>query len=231
MTEPSKSVSRDPPRRASPTERIVGLALILLLAGLVTAFLRHIFQSPEDANGSDTAPYQLEIEDSYTARSFAHELSPASDWRFPLLARTGWTSPSTVARYDADTLFVKINGRDEFYLRLGFQELLYGRYEFAPGEHGSPDARSAADIDAPAAVDVYIYVMGAPGQARRAFELEKPPVSKQVSLGDEGYEAGGAVFFLRSACYVQILPASADPEPRAAALLVARQLADAPVPR
>lgn len=131
---------------------------------------------------------------------------------FPSIDVTGWQKPRKVSRFTAQTLYQKINGRADAYLQFHVVGLDFGTY--------------AHERDPGRSIDVYKYDMGEPVNALGIYQLEAPPDPNLVSIGDAGYETGGAVFFRKASSYVQILP-TGETEPGAAiALTIARRMAD-----
>ncbi len=131
---------------------------------------------------------------------------------FPDSGLPGWTAPRETFRYDAANLHVKINGRAEAFLTLGARRLTFGTYRF--------------ESDARRAIDVYCYEFDTEEHARAMFRSERPPDVSRLDVGDVGYQVGGAVFFVKRTSYVQVLPFRLDPDDAAAALNIARRLAD-----
>ncbi len=125
-----------------------------------------------------------------------------------------WRVPAQFERFTPDNLFEKINGRADFYLKFHFQELQYGSYSHV--------------TDAGRTVDVYCYVLTTPADAKSAYDAERPPQHVSIQVGDEGYEAGGAVFFRQGNRYLQVLPSQFTAAGAADARHLAKQLAESP---
>ncbi len=88
-------------------EKAVGAVILLLLAGIVTAFVVDITRRHE----------------------------PFFDWPEPATAATfadvelpGWLPPERIERFGAGSLYEKIDGRAEMYVPLGVVELKFGTY-------------------------------------------------------------------------------------------------------
>ena len=125
-----------------------------------------------------------------------------------------WRAPSRFERFTPENLFEKIDGRADFFLQFHLQALQYGTYS-----HVTDSART---------VDVYCYVLAASADAKAAFDAERPPQHEIVKLGDEGYAAGGAVFFRQRNHYVQVLPSQFTPAGAADARHIAIEFAESP---
>jgi hypothetical protein len=131
---------------------------------------------------------------------------------FPDPGLPGWRSPQRISRYSRENLYVKIDGRAEFYLQSGMVAMTFGAYPSVD------DSRRT--------VDVYWYDMGDPANASGVYRAEAPPDATRVGIGDEGYEVGGAVFFRKGAGYVQVLPGDPVDADGLAARAIAQRFAD-----
>ena len=202
----------------TPNEWFAGFVIIVLLAVILLSALQHLFFSqPTDAPISESLYSSADSSESTVLKSATVEQAAQSasvEWHFPAIEQTDWTTPGQVTRYDAETLYVKIDGRADFFLQNGFRELIFGRYENPAG----------------ASVEIYIYTMDKSASARDIFAREKPPISNPLSIADAAYETGGAVFFTRDRHYVQILPGDDKADTKTAALQIARQLAASNLP-
>ena len=197
-----------PAEQVSGTEMVLGLSILFLTGGIVTAFVYEVAADRRD-------PSQAAAEDSEAPLPNAQSgLGPSGATKssiavspFPDPGVPGWRSPQRISRYSRENLYVKIDGRAEFYLQSGMVSLTFGAY-------------SSVD-DSRRTVDVYWYDMGEPANASAVYRAEAPPDATRVGIGDEGYEVGGAVFFRKGAGYVQVLPG----DPVDADGLVARAIA------
>jgi len=185
-----------PAGHVSTTEIVLGLAILFITFGIVTAF---VYEVATDRRGPSDA-----------AES-AYETRPEAESLFPDPGVAGWRAPSRIFHYSRENLFVKIDGRVPVYLEAGVVGLTFGTYS-----QGGELRRN---------VDVYWYDMGSPANAAAVYRGEAPPAAKQVAIGDEGYEVGGAVFFRTGVNYIQVLPGNFDEAEGKAARGIAERLA------
>jgi hypothetical protein len=210
-----------------PTEKIVGSVILVLMFGLVAAFVAHaitpaqtpvhvaatatsgLSAGPDSAERSGTAGAATGGGSAVTGSRIAGGTPPCA---LPDLDLDGWEVPARVFQYGPDTLHEKINGRAEIYLHYGVVGLTFGTYR---------DRTNAGRQ-----LDVYWYHMTDATGARAVYEAEAPPSMPPLEIGERAYRAGGAVFFQRGVHYVQVLPSSLDEGSAAAAEEVARQMAE-----
>ena len=201
------------PEAVGTTEKVLGAIILLLVAGTVAAFVvqvavdRDYLFNVEESAYALTTPQRGGAEVETAAGSTVEAGNP-----FPDPSLEGWRPPKQVDRFTADNLYVKINGRAEAYLRFHVVGLTFGRY--------------AHQSDADRAVDVYWYDMGSADNALEVYKSEQAPDAMPVSIGRNGYEVGGAVFFCKGSSYVQVLPARLDDADARAALKIAERLAE-----
>lgn len=113
------------------------------------------------------------------------------------LAPAGWAE-SGLARFDAQNLYVKIDGRADFFLARGFKDLAFVTLR-QPGGAG-------------AAVDVEFYDLGSPENAGSALAGEKPPeIPAQSTEGSTWYVARNALFVARGPYYVRAIGSDESP--------------------
>ena len=197
------------------TERLVGILVLLLLAGIVAAFVRVVVTDTEylfDVDEALSSPDDTSIGASTGLPASASDAESPNP--FPGAGVSGWRRPANVARYAPDDLHVKIDGRAEIYLQLHVGGLTFGTY--------------AHETDADRTIDVYWYDMGEAGNATAIHRSEAAPGATQVAIGGgaEGYQIGGAVFFRLGASYVQVLPGGVDEADAAACLKIAERIAE-----
>ena len=105
------------------------------------------------------------------------------------LAAAGWTEGEP-SRFDAENLYVKINGRADFFLVRGFRSLTFVTLSSADG----------------AVVDVELYDLGSPENALGAFAAERTPGAKVESgSGTSWYRARNALFLARGSSYARAI--------------------------
>lgn len=202
-----------PAEQVSGTEMVLGLSILFLTGGIVTAF---VYEVAADRR----APSQAAAEDSETPLPNAQSgMGPSgatkpsiAEQPFPDPGVPGWRSPQRISRYSRENLYVKIDGRAPVYLDSGVVALTFGAYSY----RGDPRRT----------VDVYWYDMGDPANASAVYRAEAPPDATRVAIGDEGYEVGGAVFFRKGAGYVQVLPGDPVDADGLAARAIAQRFAD-----
>ncbi len=179
-------------------ERVAGAVILLLLLGTGVAIA---------VKGQVYDPDLFALNDDLLGEApspFARVL-PVS-WESPT-----WQPAQTVERYGPNNLYEKINGRADEYLAYSVQGLEVQSFTAQPD-----DGRF---------VDVYLYDMGTPLDAFGIFSTERTPGADPVTLGKEGYDAQGSIFFHQSQFYAQVIPAEADPESLEAALTIAQLVA------
>ncbi len=172
-----------PVAAVSRTEQAVGAFILLLLAVIFGGMAWHVRSDRDDP--------------------FAPVLvgEPARAWQFPELP--GWQPPEAAEHYASDELYLKINGRAEFYLQHQVTGLVFGTYTHVL----NPDRT----------IDVYCYTMRTAEAARAAYEAEKPADGIALDSDATGYTSAGAVFACVAAHYLQVLPAREAAEDAAAA--------------
>lgn len=111
------------------------------------------------------------------------------------LAAPGWKEQA-VSRFDAENLYVKINGRADFFLSRGFRSLTFVTLE---GPSGT-------------VVDVELYDLGSTENALGALAAEKPPETKASSGGGTSwYVARNALFLARGESYARAIGSDESP--------------------
>ena len=113
----------------------------------------------------------------------------------PGLAAQGW-GEGTVSRFGADDLYVKINGRADFFLARGFRSLAFVTLA-GPGD---------------ATVDVEAYDLGSAQNALGALAAERPTETATESAGGTSwYVARNALFLARGTSYVRAIGSDESP--------------------
>ncbi|NUQ00071.1 MAG: hypothetical protein HUU35_09490, partial [Armatimonadetes bacterium] len=92
--------------------------------------------------------------------------------------------------FGPDNLYEKIDGRAEAYLAYGFERL-----ECATYTKGKDS------------VDLFVYDMGSPLQAFGMYTSERGE-GKALSVGQQGYQAQGSLFYWQQRYYVQLVGAN-----------------------
>ncbi len=194
-----------PVTAVSRTERTVGAFILLLLATLIGGLAWQVCSDREN-------PF------SPVVVGEPQGADAPIVWRFPEVA--GWQSPASPEQYAPDELYMKINGRADFYLQHHVVRLRCATYTYP--------------TDPERTIDVYCYTMRTAADARAAYEAEKPPAAVAPDMGTTGYTSAGAVFVCVAEHYVQVLPGREDAEDAATAQALAaalcRRIADSGQP-
>jgi hypothetical protein len=141
-----------------------------------------------------------------------------TDGPLPKLQGADLTGPAEVRRFNADTLYEKIDGKAQLYLSYNFVELVFATY--AAGE---------------ASLDVYVYDMGQADNAFGIYKAEEGEGAETVEVGRNGYTSGASVFFWKGKHYVNVLAGGEEgghgaeggsPEVRQAAVKLAVAIAE-----
>ncbi len=144
---------------------------------------------PSPAGASRAEPARNEPSSGGAATAADRGALPAS------LAAPGW-SERAVSRFDAENLYVKIDGRADFFLSRGFRSLTFVTLEGPSG----------------AAVDVELYDLGSTENALGALAAEKPPETKAASGGGTSwYVARNALFLARGGSYARAIGSDESP--------------------
>ncbi len=111
------------------------------------------------------------------------------------LAVAGW-SEGPVSLFDAENLYVKIDGRADFFLSRGFRSLTFVTLT-GPGD---------------AAVDLELYDLGSTENALGALVAEKAPGAKATTArGTSWYVARNALFLARGESYLRAIGSDESP--------------------
>jgi hypothetical protein len=186
---------RRKPRQPSARERGVGYGLLVLLAVLVGLFV---------IAGKRPGPAGLAP-------------PPAAASPLPLKSPAGWPR-GELERYDADSLFEKINGKDQAYLAYDFAELVFASY-------ARPD-------DPNDYVDVYLYDMQTPLSAYGTYRGQRSGNERPLQAGDESCFSGASAFVRKGRFHVEVAAsgARAAAEARALAQAIAQALPEVDEP-
>lgn len=125
----------------------------------------------------------------------AASLTPAAgaDGPLPKFQEADLSGPGEVRRFNADTLYEKINGKAQLYLSYNFVELTFTTY--VAGE---------------SSLDVYVYDMGQADNAFGIYKAEEGEDAEAVEIGAGGYASGASIFFWKGKNYVNILAGGED---------------------
>jgi len=131
---------------------------------------------------------------------------PAAKGPFALTSPAGWPR-GALERYDADTVFEKINGKADAYHALGFVELRFASYS----RPDNPDLY----------VDAYLYDMAEPLHAYGIYRAQRSSGASEFVAGDEANTSGAATFARRGRFYLEVIASDAAAAAEAQALAVA----------
>jgi hypothetical protein len=198
----------------STTEAKAG-AVVLLLLALLAAWVAWRGAHPDPARLADPALLageaaqlpEVEGRAAPDGVSFAGErdgggsaaapAAPSADRGAlpPALATEGW-SEGPVARFDAANLYVKINGRADFFLSRGFRSLAFVTLSGPEG----------------ATVDLELYDLGSAENALGAFAAERAPDAMATTeRGTSWYVARNALFLARGSSYLRAIGSDESP--------------------
>jgi hypothetical protein len=174
------------PRPVPAAERATGLFLIAVLVITAGLFL---------AAGARPGPAGL-----------PEPVQPAATGPLPLTSPAGWPR-GQIERYDADTLFEKIDGKADGYLAYDFAELSFASY-------ARPD-------DPAGYVDIYLYDMSEGRNAYGIYRSQRSGEAEALEAGEEGCTAGASAFFRKGPFYVEVIGSGEDTAGEARALAIA----------
>ena len=200
-------------------ERTISLGVLLLVVGVGAAI--YLSGQSYDPKLFGLDPALLDRPDD-TVRKQVRLVEPANEGvseepsatgpgvTLSDLVPDGWRTLGAAEYFDADDLYVKINGRAEQYLAYDVVGL---------------SCLSLADSD-DRFIDVFVYDMGSPIQAFGIYSVERSEGRTVTALGRDGYQAAASLFFWKGGYYAQILAAGRDDALVRAAESIARTLAD-----
>jgi hypothetical protein len=164
-------------------------AVVLTLLVVVASWVSWRGANPDPALFADPASTMSIIGPAPVREAPARGALPVS------LLAAGW-SEGPISRFDVENLYVKIDGRADFFLVRGFRSLTFVTL-------GGP---------AGAAVDIELYDLGSAENALGAFGAEKPPETKAASGGGTSwYVARNALFLARGGSYARAIGSDESP--------------------
>ena len=174
-------------RSVSKTESFVGYGIIFLLL-IITG---GIFLKQSRFDQSVLKPSTPQKELSTEARS---PLSPMQD--LLQYAPQSLTPLSPAESFGPDNLSDKIDGKAELYLSAGFVRLICQRFaiEDEPGTW----------------MEAFIYDMGSPRGSYAVYSLQKRSEAGELDLGDYGYRAENALYFVHGPYYLEMVSSVAQ---------------------
>ncbi|MEE8386116.1 MAG: DUF6599 family protein, partial [Dehalococcoidia bacterium] len=176
------------PESVGNTEKVVGVIVLILLGGIVAAYvmqsatnedyLFNVDQAGQEGRAAprETAPDRRTLPTPENAAGQASMGAAQSEAAspFPDPGVDQWQSPKRVSRFNPDNLYEKINGRAGLYLQYHVSSLVFGTYR-----HQTDSERT---------IDVYWYDLAQPENAFGIYRAEAPPDVPPVSIGQAGYQ-------------------------------------------
>jgi hypothetical protein len=102
----------------------------------------------------------------------------------------GWVMDGSVALFDKDSLFDRVNGESELFFPYGFEALAYARYE------SRQNPKIALDMD--------VYQAGSLLDAFGLFSLFRRKDDAEVSIGTNGTISSSQLFFYQDRYFVRL---------------------------
>lgn len=167
-------------RRYSRNEVRAGLSVLGILA-LLTVWIAWKGANPDP-----------ELMGSNADLLASQDIRPTDRGPLPTgLAASGWTE-GPVSQFNADNLYEKINGREDYYKSFGFQGLYF--------------LSIVSDTDPSVAVDIEMYDLGETPNALGAYAGERPPnVSPEIGPSGMGHLHRNALLMTRGKFYVRAI--------------------------
>jgi len=150
-----------------------------------------------------------------SATASAPASSPAGFSLSALAAPSNWKA-GTVETFNAENLYEKIDGRADAYLNYDVK--------------GMQCVTLTDPKDPNRFIDVYAYDMGSARNAFGIYSTERTVGAPIIDLGEEGYDSGGSLFFIRGKYYNQVLASESTPEMKSVAAKLAAALAKSQPP-
>ena len=144
--------------------------------------------------GSNPDPTLFASSDPTATMELPGETQAGEASRGPLpedLAPEGWTE-TQVASFDPSTLYVKINGRADYFLSFGFKNLHFVTLE-------------AGDDDEAPVIDIECYDLGTSDNALGAFAGEKKDGEPETRSGGLAFLSSNALFLARDRYYIRAI--------------------------
>ncbi len=114
------------------------------------------------------------------------------------LAPEGW-SEGAVAQYDTTNLYVKINGREDYYRAFGFERLYFVSF--------------TNEADAALTVDIELFDLGRAANALGAYAGERPPdIEPELTESGMAHTSRNALFLTAGRHYIRAIGSDETPE-------------------
>jgi len=173
-------------RRYSPTELRIGIGVLCLL-GLLIGWIAWRGAHPDPELFASNADLLLTGGEAEVDRG-----------ALPLvLTVPGWNE-GPVSHFDASNLYEKINGREGYYKRFGFERLTF--------------VSLTLETDATVAVDIELFDLTEPANALGAYAGERPPeIEPWTDAGGMGHLDRNALLMTRGRYYLRALGSEESP--------------------
>ncbi len=113
---------------------------------------------------------------------------------FDALVPSGFKKLSEVETYAPDTLYEKINGRAELYIKAGFVKLFAQRF--------------VSESDDKHWFELFLYDMAAVKNAFSVYSMQKRPDVEILPFLQFGYKTSNALYFVHDKFYIELVGAS-----------------------
>lgn len=187
----------------SNTEKTISYALLLLILSVGVAIylkgqnfdpgLFALDQSYLQNAQEDTRESLRLYEPGFGPKGEITAIQTPETSPFTELAPEGWSQMGAEESFTADTLYEKINGRAEQYIRYGVEGMQFVSFskenEF---------------------IDVFVYDMGNPIQAYGIYSVERTEGAPKTDLGRGGYQVKASHFFWKGAAYIQVIASTTE---------------------
>jgi hypothetical protein len=135
--------------------------------------------------------------DAFAVQGIMPKAANATDksLHLDLAAPADYTASPKMEAFDADSLYVKIDGKDDLYLRSGFKQLYCRVFK--------------SNDDPNLSMEICVYDMGAPENALAVFGQQRRPEGEELDIPDFSYKTPDAVFLAKGKYYVEITGSTA----------------------
>ncbi|MHC4623163.1 MAG: DUF6599 family protein [Planctomycetota bacterium] len=184
------------PGRAKRLESAISISLlaVLFLIGLGVCLKQR--NSDISRFGIDTASAQQSAQDSPSGLDEDCALAP--------LAPPGFGAPSQTETYTAENLYEKINGKADFYIDAGFEQLSTQRFISSDNET--------------LWLELYVYDMGNIRNAFSVYSRQRRPEVPPLPDVQFGYSTANSLYFVHGKYYIELVASAESQELRAAAI-------------
>lgn len=203
--------------KISTTEKTISYSLLILIFGIgIAIYLKGQHFDPglfeldhaylQNAQ-TDTRESLKLYEPGFGPEGETTSAANVSTTAFSDLAPNGWKQLGSEEAFTADTLYEKINGRAEQYIRYGVKGMQFVGF-----------------TDGKKFIDVFVYDMDNPIQAFGIYSVERTEGAPKAQLGRDGYQVEASYFFWKGPYYGQIIASDTDTPLQQASLSIAESL-------